>query len=120
MHQNISSRRYLSFLMITALLFISLVPVNAFAGIVGTGHVIAEQTSLLDREALIEQINRDDVRAQLEQMGVSADEAVERVASMTDTEVTQLTAGFDATPAGAGVGVVGVVLIVLLVVLLLR
>lgn len=120
MTNNTSNRRHISVLMIATLLFATLAPTSAMAGIVGTGSAINEQSSLMNRDALIEQLGRDDVRMQLEQMGVNADEAVERVAAMTDSDVIMLSNGLAEMPAGAGVGVVAAVLIVVLVVLLLR
>ena len=109
-----------SVLMIATLLFATLAPTNVAADIVGTDSAIAEQTNLMNRDALIEELNREDVRDQLERMGVNADEAVDRVAAMTDSEVAMLTAGLAEAPAGAGVGIVAAVLIVILVVILLR
>ena len=116
MIRNMHFRRSLGIFMIAALLLVTLAPGTAFAGIVGTGEVIAEEASMMDRDNLLVQLDRDDVRAQLERMGVSADKTAERVAAMSDAEVRELTAGLANQPAGAGA--VLIVVIVILIVLL--
>lgn len=123
MNHNKSTRRPVGLLMIMTLLFVTLSPVRVFADIVGTSTVIAEEVAMMDmdRDVLLEQLHRENVRGQLEQMGVNVDDAVERVAAMTDSEVRQLTAGLGAYPAGGDVGVgLGVILLVILIILLLR
>ncbi len=116
-----AARRYqIGLMMMATLLMATITPGYAFAGVVGTGSVIADESDALSRDALIESIGRDDVRAQLQSMGVSAEEAIERVAAMTDAEVRALAAGIEDLPAGADVGVGVAILIVLLVVLFLR
>lgn len=121
MIHNNSTRRPVGFLMIMTLLFVTLSPAGAAAGIVGTSTVIAEESAMMDRDVLIEQLNRENVRGQLEQMGVNVGDAVERVAAMTDSEVRELAAGLEAYPAGGDVGVgLGVILLVILIILLLR
>ena len=47
-------------------------------------------------------LERDEVRGQLQAMGVSAELAAERVARMTDAEVRMLNERLDELPAGAG------------------
>lgn len=120
MIHNTSTRRHVGFLMIATLLFVTVAPGSAFAGMVSTDKAITEETAVMNRDALVEELSRDDVRIQLEQMGVNADKAVERVAAMTDAEVRALSAGAGDIPAGANVGVGVTILIVILVVLILR
>lgn len=117
---SIRARRHVGFMMIATLIFVSIAPGVTVAGVVGTGSVIAEQTSSTNRNALIEQLSRNEVRAQLEVMGVDASEAVERVAAMTDSEVNALAAGLGNFPAGADVGLGAAILIILIVVLIMR
>lgn len=120
MIRDASIRRPISFFMIVTLLCVTLSPVSAFADIAGTSNVIAEASATTDRTNLLEQLNREDVRDQLARMGVNAQDAIERVAAMTDTEVAALTEGLSAYPAGGDGGIVVVVLLVILVVLLMR
>ena len=88
----------------------------AQAGIVGTDTAIA----MSERADAVARINavlmRDDVRGQLEALGVSSLDASERVAALTDSELAELEARLAELPAGGSVlGVLGVVLVVLLV-----
>jgi len=113
-----SVRCNVSALLIIALLFASIAPTTAFAGMIGTDEAIAQESADLDREQLQEELQRDDVRGELEQLGVNPDEAVDRVAAMTDAEVREMTAGLDHHPAGAGVSVTALLLIVIIILLL--
>lgn len=92
----------------------------AQAGIVGTDVAIAmsERSETVTRISSV--LMRDDVRAQLEGLGVDPQHAVERVAALTDAELAELDARLDQLPAGGSVlGVLGVLLVVLLVLELL-
>lgn len=95
-----------------------LTPVHA--GIVGTDAAIA----MSDRAEALATINaafaRDDVRNQLERLGVDPADALERVNALTDAELASLATQLDELPAGGGVlGVLGVILVVLIVLELL-
>ncbi|SEB03635.1 PA2779 family protein [Alkalimonas amylolytica] len=88
----------------------------AHADIVSTHEFVQEQQSGLNRAQLTEQLQREDVRELLVQYGVDPDEALERVAALTDEEVLQLTANINELPAGAGISIsVTVILIGILV-----
>jgi hypothetical protein len=68
------------------------------------------------RERVASFLARDDVRAELQAQGVSADDAIARVKAMSDAEVAQLAQRVDQAPAGAGViGVLFTVFVILLV-----
>lgn len=122
MTHNTPTRRHVGVLMIATLLFVTLSPVSVSADVVGTGTVIAENAAMMDRESLLEELDREDVRGQLASMGVNPDDAVERVAAMTDAEVRELTAGLETLPAGAdtGVGLGVTILLIILIILILR
>jgi hypothetical protein len=77
-----------------------------------------------DRADAVARINqtlmRDDVRVQLEALGVNPRDALERVDALTSAELAQLQSHLDDLPAGGDVlAVLGVVLVVLLVLELL-
>lgn len=98
--------------------------VPAHAGIVGTESALTMSGSVTDRAATLASVDRllmrDDVRGQLEALGVDPRAALDRAASLTDRELAQLQARLDELPAGGNVlGVLGVVLVVLLVLELL-
>lgn len=92
-------------------------PIGAYAKLIGTDEVLAAQSSsILDRAQLAASLDRPDVAALLVQHGVSAEQAKERLAALTDAEVNQLAATIDTAPAGGSVvGVLVTVFVVLLV-----
>ncbi len=92
------------------------VQITAHAGIITT----TDYLNVLDRQETLQQIDallmRDDVRQSLEKHGVSADDAMLRVAALTDHELQLLATNLEELPAGAGLlGLVGAVFIVLLI-----
>lgn len=97
---------------LAALLFASVVT-PAWAGMVGTDRVLEGARAEAARAEVVELIERDAVREQLQAYGVSAERAKERVARMTDAEVRQLQGRIE--EARAGSGFLGVALIVFIV-----
>jgi hypothetical protein len=95
-----------------------LAPVQA--GIVGTDTAMA----MAERAEAVARINdvlmRDDVQSQLQALGVDPQNAMDRVAGLTNAELAQLQSSLNELPAGGDVlAVLGVVLVVLLVLELL-
>lgn len=87
-------------------------PLPASAGIVTTDQI----TAGAERDRVRDFMAREDVRAQMESLGVDANSVRERVDAMTDEEVSKLAGRIDQMPAGAGiVGVLFAVFIILLV-----
>jgi hypothetical protein len=82
------------------------------ASMLGTGSLIEAEQSAVDRDRLLAQLEREEVRNQLQAMGVSAQAAAARVARMTDAEIRMLNERLDEMPAGAGA--LGVVLFIVL------
>jgi hypothetical protein len=101
MKRNPAVTRFLAFVCALALFGASVSPL--YASMLGTGSLIAAEQAGADRERLLGMLERDEVRGQLQAMGVSADLAAERVARMTDAEVRMLNERLDELPAGAGV-----------------
>jgi hypothetical protein len=59
---------------------------------------------------------REDVREKMAALGVNPDDAANRIAALTDQEVSQFQSRIDELPAGSGVlAVLGIVLVVLIV-----
>jgi hypothetical protein len=109
-----TSRNPLLLLLITAV-FSSGVT-TAWGGVISTQQYL----TAIDRDATIAHIDamlaRDDVRRELERLGVDPAAANERVAAMTDQELQTLATKMDDLPAGGGIlAVVGIVFIVLLI-----
>ncbi len=61
-------------------------------------------------------LSRADVQAEMERLGISADQAAVRIAQLTDEEASRLAQHIETAPAGAGV--LGAVLLVFFVLLL--
>jgi hypothetical protein len=60
-------------------------------------------------------LERNDVVAALAERGVSADQARERVAALTDAEAASLLAEIDKAPAGASGELIGTIILVLFI-----
>ncbi|MET0987940.1 MAG: PA2779 family protein [Steroidobacteraceae bacterium] len=91
-------------------------PLVAQAKIIGT----LESLQTAQRDADLSTINaalaRDEVRAQLSELGVQPDQVETRVAALTDAELRTLASDIESAPAGAGaIAVIGVVFLVLLI-----
>jgi len=108
-------RRFVSVVLILSMLGMGL-PLQAQAGMLPTESGIASPA----KERVIGFLNRTDVRAQLESMGVNPADAKARVASLTDDEAGQLAAKIDNLPAGgdAAGALIGALLIVFIVLLI--
>jgi hypothetical protein len=108
-------------LMLAAALFVTSLPIGAArAGLVTTEQVVEQRSAASDRERLTAILLRDDVRQQMEALGVDRDEALARLAGLSDQEVQQIAGRIDQLPAGQNVlvGVLviaGVVFIVLVI-----
>lgn len=88
---------------------------SAEAGIVATAAMVRT-----DREAQLEaihaQLNRAEVRAAFEELGVDAASIDQRIASLDDSELAALAVKMQDAPAGGDVfALIGVVFVVLLV-----
>jgi hypothetical protein len=87
--------------------------------LVGLGlpvHAGMLPTQNADRAHILNVVDREEVRAQLQANGVSVADVKARVAAMTDDEATQLAGQIDRLPAGGELlGVLLTVFIVLLI-----
>lgn len=113
-------RRVVATAMAVVMLVISGPITLAQAAMVTTDQVIENQEAAGDRERILQFMAREDVRKQLETLGVDPDEAARRAAGMSDAEIAQIAGHLDMLPAGQdAVGaVVGAVLIIFLVLLI--
>lgn len=88
-------------LVLAAALFSASLPLGgARAGLVPTEQLVEQRTAASDRERLAAILLRDDVRQQMEALGVSGDEAIARLASLSDQEVQEIAGRVDELPAG--------------------
>jgi len=87
--------------MILAMLHLCWVTSFAWAERVDTDAVVPAQTEIQNpRQRLMALINREDVVEQLQQHGISKVEAVARINSLIDAEVTAVMEKMDQLPAG--------------------
>jgi len=82
----------------------------------GTGPLIEAEQSAADRDRLLAQLEREEVREQLQALGVQPEFAAERIARMTDAEIRMLSEQLDELPAGAGLLGVALFIVLLLVI----
>ena len=107
---------------ITALLIILMVSLNlqipaAHAAMVSTDQMLEQQSSQ-QRDKLIAFLNRSEVQQELQLHGVAAEDAVNRVAHLSDQEVELLAGKIDQLPAGGLVGeLIGAALFIFVVLL---
>lgn len=97
-------------------LFFSLATFQApvHAALIGTDSLVSQTELQQQRDALGEQLLRDDVKKELLALGVDPADVTERVNSMTVSEIQQVQGQLDSLPAGSGLGTVAVVLLILI------
>lgn len=102
-----------------ARLFLSLILMSAFiapaqAGMISTDELLQQGA----RERLANELQKEQVQQKLVDMGVDPDVALERVRSMTDTEIARLGQRLDTLPAGGHVSNRLLAVLLIIVVLL--
>ncbi len=86
------------------------------AAMIGTEQVLAAQNGERAKARIAAALERPEVVAQLENMGVSKADAESRVAALTDAEAASLANQIDTLPAGGDVvGALVLVFVILLV-----
>lgn len=93
-------------------------PISLNAGMVNTNQLLSYEQRHAQQDRVQTFMAREDVRNQLQSLGVSPEMAAERVAGMTDSQLQQLTQALQDAPAGSGA--LGIVISVLVIILLLE
>jgi hypothetical protein len=106
-------------LVMAAVMFLTSLPLGvAQAGLITTDQILV-QGAPQERERVAAFLQREDVQKQMVALGVDPGEALDRVASLSDEEVRQISGQLDNLPAGGFIGaVVGAILIIFLVLLI--
>ena len=78
---------------------------TAKAQMIGTHTVIAAQQQEANRERVTAFLGRDDVQRIMVKQGVDAAEAQQRVASLSDSELTKISKAMEQLPAGGDGGI---------------
>jgi len=73
---------------------------TATAGMIGNRAILAQSTQ---RQSLVQQLQRSEVREQLLAMGVQPEAVERRIQQLSDAEVAQLNRHIADAPAGSGV-----------------
>jgi hypothetical protein len=81
------------------------------ASMIGTDQVNSAATVQVDRNVVLNFLSRSQTVNQFQTLGLDAQAAMDRVAAMTDDEVSTLAGKINAVPAG-GDGLVALVLVV--------
>ncbi|MDK8464847.1 PA2779 family protein [Marinobacter sp. SS13-12] len=105
--------RYVSFFMALMMALSTVWATSATAGMVGTGELLTEQRADLDRQSLLDMLERDEVKDKLAQMGVSQDQVEERIQNLTPAELSAFEQQLAEAPVGEDV--VGIIVLFLLV-----
>ena len=99
-----------------ALILTGLPLAPAQAGIITTPQHLQLDQRVTQQEKVQQFMAREDVRSQMQALGVSPEAAAQRVAALTEAELQQLAQHIDEQPAGGGIlGLLGVIFVVLLV-----
>ncbi len=76
---------------------------TATAGMIGNTAIMTQSGQGTERQALIQQLQRSEVREQLLSMGVQPEAVERRIQQLSETEVAQLNRQIADAPAGSGV-----------------
>lgn len=109
-------QRLISYLLVFSLVGL---PFTAQAGLIGTDEVVAQTQTQSARAKVHDFVSRSDVQQQLQQFGVTPQNAKDRIDALTEAEVQHLSGKIDALPAGAtsgGLAVVGITVLLVLIV----
>ncbi len=105
--------RKFSLTMAVLLAFTTTFSMSANAGMVGTGELIQQQQVDLDRQQLLEMLEDQDVKAKLQQLGVTEAQVAERIQNLTPAELAEFEQQLAEAPTGEGV--VGIIVLFLVV-----
>lgn len=112
--ENVMNMRFVLTCLLS-LTMITVAPMAAHADMLSTSMILSEAERSARVELVENYLDREDVRSQMEAMGVDPSLAAERVAALTDGQLQQLALNIENAPAGSGdLGIVIAVLVILL------
>jgi len=74
-----------------------------YASMVSTSELVYKQTIQNEKQRIAGLLSQEQLKSQLQAMGVSPEDAMQRLNNMTDEEVQAFAAQLDQMPAGSGV-----------------
>ncbi len=95
----------ISFFLIFSFILLDFSMQTATAQMISTTAVIAAQKQEAGRERVTAFLNRDDVQQVMVQHGVNTAEAQQRVASLSNSELTKISRAMEQLPAGGDGGI---------------
>lgn len=113
MFKTQSSKRKVSLVLSVLMMWSTLLVSGANAAVVSTSDMLVEHQQFENKQAVKDFVNRDDVKQQMLDLGVSPQDVDSRINSMTASELAELNSSLQDAPAGAGI--VGVVLTIFIV-----
>ena len=113
-------RKPLAIMLVLAFFSLTIYGTQVQAALVGTSQILDQGYQEVNRDRLRAFLERSEVRAQLEALGVDEDMAKARIDGLTNEEVAQIVNRLDQLPAGGGAfGTnVGAALLIFLILLL--
>jgi hypothetical protein len=92
----------------------------ARAAMVSTEQVISEDAATEDRERVMNFLGREDVRREMEALGIDPEEAAARAKALSDEEIAQITNKLDETAVGqdAVAAIVGAVVLIFIILMI--
>jgi hypothetical protein len=120
MRRSSGMQRTVAGILLVAFSFLCVIVSPLQAAMVGTANILQQQDHEMARQKVVSFIERQDVAQYFSALGVDANEAKARVATMTDEEISMLADKIDQMPAGGdAVGFLLAVAIIVFIVLLI-
>jgi hypothetical protein len=110
----------ISFFLIFSFLLLDFTVQKAKAEMIDTGTIVTMAKQENGRARIMSFLDRQDVQQAMEQQGVAAQEARQRVVALSDAEVMQIAKAMDQLPAGGdGLGtVIGAAVLIFIILLI--
>lgn len=105
--------KQISLIMIAVLAMATTFSSVANASMVSTGEMIQQEQTQLDRQELLNMLEKQEVQNKLAELGVSQDTVAERINNLTPAELADFEQQLAQAPAGEGV--VGIIVLFFLV-----
>ena len=120
MNTVLTIRKPLAILLVMTFVSLTMVSTQTQAALVGMSQIIDQGDQEVDRDRLWSFLDRAEVRAQLEALGVDSDIAKARIDSLTNEEVADIVNRLDQLPAGGDglATLVGAALLVFIILLI--
>lgn len=103
-------------LMLTAFVFVGFTQ-TVQAALISTEQAVAAGAAQQQRAKIASTLDRPEVQAQLEKLGISQTDAQARIAALSDAEVASISHQMESLPAG-GDGFIGVLLFIFVLLLI--